>query len=235
MRPSRCPIERGLVIGYLTGMTMIQNQLMRQLYGHDIWDNFVPRGPAQEVQGWNGNHPSLGRIAQQASGEVLVVDVGVWKGQSTINMALAMKQREINGCVIAVDTFLGSPEHWDWNRGLFERKNGLPDLYLTFLENVHYAGVADYIIPMPQTSVTAALILQRAGLQATIAHIDAAHEYEEVLRDAQEYWKILKPGGYMIGDDYDKSWPGVIQAAGEFSAMHKAPLAIELPKWIIQK
>jgi hypothetical protein len=88
---------------------------------------------------------------------------------------------------------------------------------------------------MPQTSTTAAIILKRLRIAATIVHIDASHEYEEVVRDAMLYWGILAPGGYLIGDDYDESWPGVVRAAGEFSARVNRPLKIEFPKWILQK
>lgn len=207
---------------------------MQTLYGGDIWASYEP-GPQQDaVEGWNGNHPSLKRLAASA-GDHLVVDVGVWKGQSTISMARAMKENGIDGCVIAVDTFLGSPEHWDSSRKLFARQHGMPDLYWTFLSNVVHAGVRDYVIPMPQTSVTAAMTLRRLKIRPALVHIDAAHEYEEVLRDAQEYWDILQPGGNLIGDDYHRTWPGVIRAAGEFSARTQCPLSIEPPKWILQK
>jgi hypothetical protein len=130
---------------------------------------------------------------------------------------------------------LGSPEHWQASNELFNRHHGHPDIFQTFMTNVYRAGVTDYVVPMPQTSTSAALILQRLGIQASVVHIDAAHEYPEVLRDAEEYWKILAPGGYLIGDDYHWTWPGVVRAAGEFSARTLSALTIEVPKWIIQK
>jgi hypothetical protein len=213
-------------------MPALQKMVIDRLYGIDPWEGFVPDAAA-ELQGWNGDHPSLARL-MTTPGSKLVVDVGVWKGQSTIRMASAMRDAGIDGCVIAVDTFLGSPEHWGDTR-LFNRHWGMPDLYRTFMSNVWAAGVQDYVVPMPQTSITSAMILSRLDLTPSVVHVDAAHEYREVLRDAQEYWDILSPGGYLIGDDYDSNWPGVIQAAGEFSSQVCRPLTIELPKWIIQK
>jgi hypothetical protein len=56
-----------------------------------------------------------------------------------------------------------------------------------------------------------------------------------VLQDADDYWAIIQDGGYIIGDDYDETWPGVIQAAQEFSAKVSRPLTIEKPKWIVKK
>lgn len=213
-------------------MPALQKMVIDRLYGTDPWQGFVP-DEAAVLQGWNGDHDSLARL-MTTPGSKLVVDVGVWKGQSTIHMARSMRDAGIDGCVVAVDTFLGSPEHWNDTR-LFKRHCGMPDLYRTFMSNVFAAGVQDYVVPMPQTSVTAAMIIARAGLSPSVAHVDAAHEYREVLRDAQEYWSILAPGGYLIGDDYDLSWAGVVRAAGEFSAQVCRPLTIEPPKWILRK
>jgi hypothetical protein len=212
-------------------MPALQKSIIQRLYGEDIWKGFEP-APEELLQGWHGDHPSLSRLAS-AQGAKVVLDVGVWKGQSTINMATALRDENIDGVVIAIDTFLGSIEHWGGD--LFRRQHGMPDLYDQFLSNVVRARVQDYVVPMPQTSVSAAIILQRLGIEASVIHIDAAHEYEEVLRDAREYWKILLSGGYLIGDDYDTTWPGVVRAAGEFSAEVVQPLIVEPPKWIIQK
>lgn len=214
-------------------MSQLQQSLMQKLYGHDVWKDFQPMETTDAAEGWNGNHPSLSRLAG-SPGSKVVIDVGVWKGQSTITLAQAIKAAGIDGCVIGVDTFLGSPEHWD-RAELFRRRHGVPDIFSTFMSNVQKAGVQDYVIPMPQTSVTAAIILQRMHIQAAVVHVDAAHEYEEVLRDAEEYWKIVEPGGYLIGDDYHETWPGVVRAAGEFSAKYLRPLTVEPPKWIVQK
>lgn len=214
-------------------MPAIRDRVMEVLYGRDVWSGFQPTS-SSDLQGWNGDHPSLVRLAT-GPGSKVVADVGVWKGQSTINMALAMKAHGLDGVVIAIDTFLGSPEHWDPGKELFERVNGRPNLYRTFLSNVVMAGAQEYIVPMPQTSVTAAHVLRRLGVRLGIAHIDAAHEFEEVLRDAEEYWSLLEPGGYLIGDDYHETWPGVVKGAAAFSLKASRPLVIEIPKWIMQK
>jgi hypothetical protein len=215
-------------------MPELQRTIMQKLHGQDVWERLSPVVVADEVQGWNGDHPSLRRLTQSAA-DAAVIDVGVWKGQSTITMARSMRDAGIDGCVIAVDTFLGSAEHWDLTRNLFTRTHGFPDIYGTFLANVHAAGVSGYVVPMPQTSANAAIVLRRLGILASVIHIDAAHEYEAVLKDAENYWAILAPGGYLIGDDYHPSWPGVIRAAGEFSSKLCRPLTIESPKWILQK
>jgi hypothetical protein len=215
-------------------MPQIAQAVMHALYGTDIWANYQRGDAPPDLQGWAGNHPSLGMLASQP-GAKIVVDVGVWKGQSTINMAGAMKAAGIDGCIVAVDTFLGSPEHWWMGGDLFNRVMGRPDIYDRFLRNVYDAGLTDYVVPMPQTSVTAAYVLKRHNITPAVVHVDAAHEYADVIRDVENYWEILSVGGYMIGDDYDHVWPGVVRAAGEFSARVNRPLNIQPPKWILQK
>jgi hypothetical protein len=220
----------------LTAMSLVGQHVMQRAYGCNIWDGFQPNRLTPDLQGWNGDHPSLERFAAASTvAGTVVVDVGVWKGLSTITMANAMRRAGVDGCVIAIDTFLGSAEHWSGPGALFTRQHGLPDLYETFLNNVHAAGLTEYIVPLPQTSSVAALILQRLKITAALVHIDAAHEYDDVLRDAAAYWSILNPGGYLIGDDYHETWGGVVRAAGEFSAKVGRPLSIDGPKWIVQK
>jgi hypothetical protein len=209
--------------------------VMHRLYGEDVWAGFVPRGTSLAdgpVEGWNGNHPTLARLA--AAGGV-VVDVGVWKGQSTITMAKAMRAAGADGCVIAVDTFLGSVEHWSYGAASFPRRHGMPELYRTFLDNVHLKGVADLVVPLPQTSLTAAVILKSAGIRARLVHVDAAHDKADVVGDAEAYWALLEPGGVLVGDDYAPSWPGVVRGAHAFALRVGQPLAIEPPKWIVRK
>ena len=213
-------------------MPNVQRQVMDRLYGTDIWANFIPDPSLIDPQGWNGDHPALQRLA--GAGGTIVIDVGVWKGQSTISMALAMKSAGVDGCVIAVDTFLGSIENWANEDRLFKRVTGRPNLYEIFLNNVISADVSSYIVPLAQTSATAAVVLNRAGIRASLIHVDAAHDYESVLQDIKAYWELLVPRGFMIGDDYHEVWPGVVRAAGEFSAATGRPLSIEPHKWILQ-
>ncbi len=209
---------------------MIAQAIIRQLYGQDIW-NGVGSGPADSVvEGWNGDHPALGRLARG-----VCIDVGVWHGQSTLTMAKALKASGDDGCVIAVDTFLGSEEHWFPPFEIGPRIHGRPTLYEIFLANVKKAELTDFVVPLAQTTTIAALILRRLGIVADVVHIDASHERAAVLRDIEDYWRLLRPGGTLIGDDYHESWVGVVQAAGEFSAKIGLCLGVEGAKWMLRK
>ena len=94
-------------------------------------------------------------------------------------------------------------------------------------------GHAERVVPLPQTSDNAAVILRKLRLRPDLIHIDAAHEYEPVRRDLENYWALLRPGGILIGDDYP--WPGVKRAADEFAAAQGLPLEVSDPKWVLRK
>ena len=71
------------------------------------------------------------------------------------------------------------------------------------------------------------------NIKADLIHIDAAHEYEPVLRDARLFWGLLNKGGVLVGDDFP--WPGVAKAAQDFAAEIGQELVVESPKWILRK
>ena len=155
---------------------------------------------------------------------ITVIEVGSWKGKSCITIADTLKKMGFtNISIIAVDTWLGSPEFWTW--GLHEPifgkslnlNNGYPNVFYTFTKNIKYFHHDDCVSPFPISSVQAAEILKYYKISADLIYIDASHEYAPVKEDINLYWDILKNGGTMIGDDYHPEWPGVIRAVNELS------------------
>ncbi|WP_296175478.1 class I SAM-dependent methyltransferase [uncultured Brevundimonas sp.] len=207
-----------------------------KIFGESPYQGFKPSSNEPDLQGWNGLHGALSRMVRQHNPK-LIIDVGVWKGQSTINLAKTQREKRQDGMVIAVDSFLGSPEHWDVSRtdvhASLKFKNGRPSFYETFISNVVLSGLQDQILPIAQTSENAAVILKKHGLKPDLVHIDAAHEYEPALRDIQIYWDLLAPGGVLMGDDFP--WSGVARAVVHFSDRIGLPFHVENPKWWIKK
>ncbi|WP_424134278.1 class I SAM-dependent methyltransferase [Roseomonas chloroacetimidivorans] len=217
-------------------LTPTAARVMEALYGVDIYAGFSPIREL-DLQGWNGAHPALMRSVGEVRPE-LALDLGAWKGQSTATLAEAMRRVRPDSALLAVDTFLGSVEHW--NRARKDRimdslglVHGWPGLYWQFLSNMVLTGHSERVVPLPQTSDNAAAILARLRLNLDLVHIDAAHEYGAVRRDVEAYWALLRPGGILIGDDYP--WPGVKQAADEFAAAQGLPIELSGPKWILRK
>ncbi len=214
----------------------VYHEVMRRIHGTDIYAGFVPMFP-EDRQGWNSEHPIFDEIVHATRPDI-IIDVGAWKGASTIFLAELQKKHAIPGIVIAVDTFLGSVEHWDRASGfagLIPHRHGMPLLYEQFLSNVVRSGSRDRIVQLPLTSTAAALLLQRLAIRGGLIHIDASHEYDDVIRDVRSYWNILAPNGVLVGDDYSRDWPGVIKAADQFAAEIGIPLVTRSPKWIVKK
>lgn len=229
-------IGGGRIVSRHLVSTWPSTALREKIFGHNPYEGFEPIISEPDLQGWNGNHPALRRIVQEAKPAV-IVDVGVWKGQSTITLAKAQRLTANRGTVIAVDTFLGSPEHWSPDRADVQAslrfKYGRPAIYETFLSNVVLSNLAPYVIPLPQTSENAAAILAKNKVSPDLVHIDAAHEYDAVLRDMEVWWKLLRRGGIMIGDDF--VWPGVARAVVHFSDKMAVSFQVEHPKWWLVK
>ena len=50
-----------------------------------------------------------------------------------------------------------------------------------------------------------------------VCYVDAGHEYECVVKDIAHFWPKIKVGGWLFGDDFTKSFPGVQKAVREFA------------------
>jgi hypothetical protein len=173
-----------------------------------------------------------------------IIEVGTWKGRSTIQMANCLKKINpaTTASIIAIDTWLGAPEFWTWGlddptRGIsLNCSQGYPQVFYTFTKNVKAYGHHNIIAPLPISSVQGADVLQHYNIQADIIYVDAAHEYEPVKADIEKFWRLLKRGGVMFGDDYIlPHWPGVVKAVNEFCKKNKLKLKIHGVMWYIFK
>ncbi|HEY5712177.1 MAG TPA: class I SAM-dependent methyltransferase, partial [Allosphingosinicella sp.] len=190
-----------------------------------------------DLQGWGSNDPLLGAVIR-ALRPAIIVEVGSWKGASAIHMARAARALGLDTRIVCVDTWLGSAEHVlgerpEWREAL-RPLHGYPQLYFTFLANVARAGLADRIIPLPNSSDNAALVLRAKGVRPELVYVDGAHEEEAVYRDLRAYWDLLAPGGALVGDDY-LAWDGVTRAARRFAAEVGSPILGRKGKFLLWK
>ena len=78
--------------------------------------------------------------------QLIIFEVGSWKGLSCITMADILKEMGFkNFHIICVDTWLGAPEFWTWGLDDLNRGeslgciNGYPSIFYTFTKNdFHY-------------------------------------------------------------------------------------------------
>lgn len=143
----------------------------------------------------------------------IFVEVGSWMGRSTCYMGEKIKNSSKNIKFYAVDTWAGSeePQHKETIEKLKSQNLTLFDIFKYHLKS---CDVSDYVIPMQTTSLEAANQFEDNSLD--FVHIDASHDYENVLADICAWYPKVKPGGFITGDDYVSNWGGVIQAVKEY-------------------
>ncbi|MEP9369782.1 class I SAM-dependent methyltransferase [Xanthobacter sp. VNH20] len=203
-------------------MSEMRAELVRKLWhGHDPFEGFDPTGIKVDMQGWGSTHPYLVTSVHEIR-PALIIEVGVWKGRSVITMAKTLRALGIPGLVLAVDTWLGSSEHWAIPNMFADlrMKQGYPSLYQTFMANIIHEGLQDLVLPLPLDSGNASVLMRAHKIRAQMMHIDAGHDYRSVANDILQWWPLLESKGIFIGDDYrvDGHFPGVRRAFDELAA-----------------
>lgn len=172
----------------------------------------------------------------------IIIEVGSFLGYSAIKMAKEVQRLGLSTKIICVDTWLGSPEHYDMFKAGDNRLgyiNGYPTLYRKFISNVIVHGVKDIIYPFPYPSTIGGKILtkifHKLDVKADFIFIDGSHEFSDVFLDCFNYFPLLKDKGALWGDDF--GWEGVNQAATRFATENNLRVSVLENKvhWNIQK
>jgi predicted O-methyltransferase YrrM len=160
----------------------------------------------ENVEGWL--NPTEGRVlyrlARQCEGRGAIVEIGSWKGRSTIWLSMGSRA----GCrakVHAIDPHTGSPQHVE----MFKT-----DKFWTFEEfkkNIENAGVKDQVEPHVDFSVSAA---KKFNEPVEMIFIDGLHEYEGVKDDFEAWFPKVVDGGWMAFHD-STCFPGVLRVMKE--------------------
>lgn len=163
------------------------------------------------IDGWfTGNDKLLYDLAVNTFNDNdIFVEIGSFKGRSSVAMAENIKDSGKNIKFFCVDNWLGSEEHQQGkSHEDADVVNGF--LYDTFLKNIEF--VKDYIIPIRKSSVDASMDFNDSSI--SFLFLDAAHDYENVKKDLNA-WKIkIKSGGILSGHDW--VWETVQKAVIEF-------------------
>jgi hypothetical protein len=150
--------------------------------------------------GWM-SEVELAYLAECASKSRCIVEIGSWKGRSTLALAC-----NTPGIVYAVDTWKGTEQQGD---ELAQHPEGW--LLEEFKRNT--AGL-DNIVICEGPSVEMAA--RYAGLEVDMLFIDGYHTYEGVRSDILAWRPMLRPGGILCGHDYiPPYWEGLLRAVRE--------------------
>ena len=147
-----------------------------------------------QVEGWLSNEQgrALYQAAAGTTGRGAIVEIGSWKGRSTIWLAAGAMQ--VSGRVYAIDPHKESKE------------DPLANTLTEFRLNLERAGVSEAVEPLVMTSVEASAVLEDP---VELLFIDGDHSYDAVKRDAELWLPRLVEGGLvMFHDVTTTSYPG---------------------------
>ena len=156
----------------------------------------VPRACA--VPGWMTISELLW-LEQQAAGKGLVIEIGSWKGRSSVALAAA-------DSLVCVDKFVDQQQETGTGADImdeFSAAIGEDSSKVTAVRG----DVAD-------TEFVEALEHTYGG-KADMVFIDASHDEASVRRDIATAKRLVKEGGIICGHDYSYAWPGVMSAVDE--------------------
>ncbi|HVT44052.1 MAG TPA: class I SAM-dependent methyltransferase [Thermoanaerobaculia bacterium] len=166
-----------------------------------------------------------------------IIELGSWKGASAIHMAQLAHSRGLKPTILCVDTWVGSPGTYtsQFLDAILPVGGRLP-LFDTFLSNVQLCELQSAIFPMVATTESAAYSLDFAGVCVDLIYVDADHEESAVYADLARYWRFLRPGGVLIGDDYNPAaFPGVVRAAQRFAREQSLSVEVHDVKFVFRK
>jgi predicted O-methyltransferase YrrM len=145
------------------------------------------------TQDWFSNNiPNFEAAKQVIPSNKRILEIGCFEGRSTCWMLENMLADD--GTIYCVDTFKGGQEHSNLN---------LTNLRKVFEENVYIAQKLNQevnVIEKLSSKALATLITKETEFD--FIYVDGSHEMMDVLTDAVMAFKVLKPGGVMLFDDY---------------------------------
>jgi len=148
----------------------------------------------KNVGGWltEAEGLSLYNAAKKIKHGNVVVEIGSWKGKSTICLGDGSKDGN-KVKIFAIDPHIGSSEH----QKMFNKK---VDTFEEFKQNINRAGIAEFVEPIRDTSENAA---RNFNQKIEFAFIDGAHEYSFVRLDFKLWFPRVMNGGVLAFHD---SW-----------------------------
>lgn len=160
---------------------------------------------AEQIQGWFPRHDmeTMWNLAQDYVKEGgLAVEVGSWKGRSSLILSEVCKQKKAK--LVCIDSFKGltPTDHTKW-----ELYHGSDGYYKEGNEGslIHHIkeNLKGYDVTFHEGNSTE-LHKKIKKASADLVFIDGDHDEPIVSLDMQNFQTKVKPGGVLCGHDYEK-------------------------------
>jgi hypothetical protein len=162
------------------------------------------------------------RLLLKMPKHAVCAEVGVWKGDG----AAAILRYAQPDTLYLVDPWEHQPQHEKAQYGGKADGDTMDAVHASVL--ARFAGEIERGQVKVIRSRSEEVVGELADGQLDWAWIDGDHTYEAVKADLERFARIVKPGGYLVGDDYTLGWwgDGVIRAVDEFAAAGRGRLEI---------
>jgi hypothetical protein len=158
-------------------------------------------------------------LAERVNAETrLIVECGTWLGVS----ARLFMQRAPNAELICIDTWMGSPEHWNDKRAdgtPGDWASRLPTLYKTCQRNLW--PWHDRITMVRQDSLVGLGQVYEAGLHPDLIYLDSKHTAGRVSAELSLCLELF-PDARVVMDDYNNA--AVMSAAYDHAVFTGRPM-----------
>jgi predicted O-methyltransferase YrrM len=160
----------------------------------------------RQTEGWLSDHEALllYNIAKLSDSDADLVEIGSWKGKSTICLGYGLNSSGKAGSIWAVDPHEGKLKAAD-------RKAG--STLAEFRENIRSNGLNSRVREVVKTSADAAKDWHKS---VKILFIDGIHDYPNTSTDIKSWQKFVLPGGVTAFHDAFCGEAGVWKAVSQY-------------------
>lgn len=147
-----------------------------------------------KVEGWLSpkEAKTLYKLAKNNNGHGSIVEIGSWKGKSTICLGRGSEDGNENQ-IYAID-----PHSAPAKKLKDYLKEDETSTFHDFERNIENANLESLVTPIVDFSFNA---LDKVSDPIDLIFIDGSHEYEDVLKDFQLYYPSVREGGIIAFHD----------------------------------
>ncbi len=164
-----------------------------------------------QVGGWltDGEGELLYDLAKKCQNKGAIVEVGSWKGKSTIWLGKGSRVGN-NVKIYAIDPHTGDRGH--------RHRYGKVWTYEEFKKNIRKAKIDDLVIPIIKTSEEA---VKEINEPVELIFIDGSHKYEDVKLDFELWFpKVINKGIMAFHDSDGRYGPTKVVKGSVYKSKH---------------
>lgn len=147
---------------------------------------------SKKIQGWMSDK-ELTFLASLATRCGTMVELGAWKGRTTVTLAKYIRQ-----FVVTIDHFKGTPGDTGHDEASDE---GGEKIYREFMLNTEKYWMDGKLITLRTNDTTGAELVKKLFRKVDAVFIDADHSAEAVARNIEQFRPLVRPGGTLCGHD----------------------------------